>query len=217
MATSARTVADDRWATEADLIAALKAGDSQAFCALVDALHAPLVRLASLYVSRATAEDAVQDGWVSVVRSIDKFEGRASVRTWVFRIVLNRVHTLARKEARMAPFATAGSESEPRPSVEPHRLAHPVLGAHYWADVPVRWDLLPEEELISAEVRSVVADALQRLPGAQREVVSMRDLEGWSSEETCEALGISAVNQRVLLHRGRTALRALLEEFLNDR
>lgn len=113
MATSARTVADDRWATEADLIAALKAGDSQAFCALVDALHAPLVRLASLYVSRATAEDAVQDGWVSVVRSIDKFEGRASVRTWVFRIVLNRVHTLARKEARMAPFATAGSESEP--------------------------------------------------------------------------------------------------------
>lgn len=169
-----------------------------------------------MYVSRATAEDAVQDAWVSVVRSIGKFEGRASVRTWVFRVVLNRVRTLARKEASTVPFATAGPEADPRPSVDPQRLIHPDLGAHYWPDVPARWDLLPEQRLISAEVRAVVADAVQKLPDTQREVVSMRDLEGWSSEETCEALGISAVNQRVLLHRGRTAVRTILEEYFHE-
>jgi RNA polymerase sigma-70 factor (ECF subfamily) len=119
MAEATRTVADDRWATEADLVAALKAGDREAFRALVESLHAPLVRLATVYVSRATAEDAVQDAWVSVVRSIGKFEGRASVRTWVFRVVLNRVRTLARKEARTVPFAAAGPEADPRPSVDP--------------------------------------------------------------------------------------------------
>ncbi|QUR67876.1 RNA polymerase sigma factor [Mycobacterium spongiae] len=216
MAAPVRTVADDRWATEGDLIAALKAGDRAAFRALVETLHAPLVRMASVYVSRATAEDAVQDAWVSVVRSIGKFEGRASVRTWVFRVVLNRVRTLARKEANTVPHATAGPEAEPRQSVDPQRLTHPELGAHHWHDVPARWELLPEQRLMSAEVRSVVVDALQKLPGAQREVVSMRDLEGWTSEETCEALGISAVNQRVLLHRGRTVLRATLEEYFHD-
>lgn len=216
MAEPMRTVADDRWATEADLIAALKAGDTEAFRALVETLHAPLVRLASVYVSRATAEDAVQDAWVSVVRSIGTFEGRASVRTWVFRVVLNRVRTLARKEVNTVPFAIAGPEVDSRRSVDPQRLIHPELGPHHWHDVPARWDLLPEQRLMSAEVRSVVVDALEKLPDAQREVVSMRDLEGWSSEETCEALGISAVNQRVLLHRGRTALRAVLEEYLHD-
>ncbi|KAA1248283.1 RNA polymerase sigma factor [Mycobacterium simiae] len=216
MAVIARTVADERWATEADLIAALKAGDGHAFRALVETLHAPLVRMASVYVSRATAEDAVQDAWASVVRSIARFEGRASVRTWVFRVVLNRVRTLARKEASIVPFAIAGPEADPHPSVDPQRLIHPELGAHHWRDVPARWELLPEQQLMSAEVRSVVIDALQKLPGAQREVVAMRDLEGWSSAETCEALGISAVNQRVLLHRGRTALRAVLEEYFHD-
>lgn len=210
-----RTVVDDRWATEADLIAALKAGDGHAFRALVETLHAPLVRLASVYVSRATAEDAVQDAWVSVVRSVGKFEGRASVRTWVFRVVLNRVRTLARRDATTAPFAIAGPEADPHPSVDPQRLVHPEFGPYYWREVPARWDLLPEQQLMSAEVRAVVADAIQKLPDAQREVVAMRDLEGWSSEEACEALGISAVNQRVLLHRGRTALRAILEEYLH--
>jgi RNA polymerase sigma-70 factor (ECF subfamily) len=216
MAEATRTVADDRWATEADLVAALKAGDREAFRALVESLHAPLVRLATVYVSRATAEDAVQDAWVSVVRSIGKFEGRASVRTWVFRVVLNRVRTLARKEARTVPFAAAGPEADPRPSVDPQRLIHPELGAYHWGSVPARWEVLPDQRLMSAEVRTVVVDGLQKLPGAQREVVSMRDLEGWSSEETCEALGITAVNQRVLLHRGRTALRAILEEYFHD-
>ncbi|MDC8984854.1 RNA polymerase sigma factor [Mycobacterium marinum] len=216
MAVPKRTIVDDRWATESDLIAALQAGDGHAFRALVETLHAPLVRLASIYVSRATAEDAVQNAWVSAVRSIGKFEGRASVRTWMFRVVLNQVHTLARKEANTVPFATAGPEVDPRPSVDPERLIDPELGPNHWRDVPVRWDLLPEQRLLSAEVRSVVVEALQKLPGAQREVVAMRDLEGWSSEETCEALGISAVNQRVLLHRGRTALRAILEEYFHD-
>ena len=216
VAVTTRTVRDDRWATEGDLIAALKAGDGQAFSALVEALHAPLVRMASVYVPRTIAEDAVQDAWLSIVRSIGKFEGRASVRTWVVRVVLNRVRTLARAQVNTVPYATAGPETDVRPSVDPQRLVHPELGPHYWPDVPARWDQLPEQRLMSAEVRSMVADGLQKLPSAQREVVSMRDVEGWSSEETCEALGISAVNQRVLLHRGRAALRAILEEYLHD-
>lgn len=211
-----RTVVDDRWATDEDLIAALRAGDKDAFRALVDTLHAPLVRLARMYVSTATAEDAVQDTWVSVVRSIGSFEGRASLKTWVFRVMLNRVRTLARRDAKTVPFATAGFESEPGPSVDPRRLVHPDLGAHHWVGVPARWDLLPEQQLVSAEVRSVIADALQKVPNAQREVLTMRDIEGWSSEETCDALGISAVNQRVLLHRGRASLRVVLEDYLND-
>ncbi|MCB0949296.1 MAG: RNA polymerase sigma factor [Mycobacterium sp.] len=211
-----RTVVDDRWATDDELIAALRKGDGGAFQALVDTLHAPLVRLARMYVSTATAEDAVQDTWVAVVRSIGAFEGRASLKTWVFRIMLNRVRTLARREAKTLPFATAGPETDPHPSVDPRRLVHPELGAHHWVDVPARWELLPEQRLMSAEVRSVIIEAMQKVPDAQREVLTMRDIEGWSSQETCEALGISAVNQRVLLHRGRASLRAVLEDYLND-
>lgn len=216
MRVSARTVLDDRWESEADLIAALKAGDAQAFSALVETLHAPLVRMASVYVNRTTAEDAVQDAWLSVVRSIGKFEGRASIRTWVIRVVLNRVRTLARTQPDTVPYATAGPETDGRPSVDPARMVHPDLGAHYWRDVPGRWDLLPEERLMSAEVHAVVLDGMRKLPSAQREVVSMRDIEGLSSEETCEALGISAANQRVLLHRGRAVLRTILEEYLHE-
>ncbi|WP_301149811.1 RNA polymerase sigma factor [Mycobacterium simiae] len=184
MRVRARTVADDRWESEADLIAALKAGDAQAFNALVETLHAPLVRMASVYVNRTTAEDAVQDAWLSVVRSIGKFEGRASIRTWVIRVVLNRVRTLARRQPDTVPYATAGPEIDGRPSVDPARMVHHDLGAHHWRDVPGRWDLLPEERLMSAEVHAVVLDGMRKLPSAQREVVSMRDIEGLSSEET---------------------------------
>ncbi len=210
-----RTVVDDRWPTDADLITALQAGDKDAFKALVDTLHAPLVRLARMYVSAPTAEDAVQDTWVSVVRAIGSFEGRASLKTWVFRVMLNRVRTLARRESNTVPFAAAGFESDAHPSVDPRRLVHPELGAHHWVGVPARWDLLPDHRLMSAEVRSVIDDALSKIPKSQREVLTMRDIEGWSSEETCEALGISAVNQRVLLHRGRASLRVALEDYLN--
>ncbi|VAZ69682.1 MULTISPECIES: RNA polymerase sigma factor [Mycobacterium] len=220
---SGRTVLDDRWESEADLIAALKAGDAQAFNALVETLHAPLVRMANVYINRTMAEDAVQDAWLAVVRSIGKFEGRASIRTWVIRVVLNRVRTLARGQLDTVPYATAGSETVGHPSVDSARLAHHDLGAHYWCDVPGRWDLLPEDRLMSAEVRAVVLDGMRKLPKAQREVVSMRDIEGLSSEETCEALGISAANQRVLLHRGRAVLRTILavlrtilEEYLHE-
>ncbi|MFC4125539.1 RNA polymerase sigma factor [Nocardia rhizosphaerae] len=210
------TVTDPRWHTDDELVTALRAGDTEAFRALVDALHAPLVRLARMYLSTAVAEEVVQDTWLAVVRSIDAFEGRSSLKTWVFRVMVNRARTIARREARSVPFATEGPGLDTHPAVDPDRLVHPELGAHYWPEPPARWDLRPERELMSAEVRSLIADAMQKLPGAQREVVTMRDVEGWSSEETCEALGISAVNQRVLLHRGRSALRAALEEYLDD-
>lgn len=211
-----RTVVDDRWASEDEFVDALRAGDTEAFRLLVDTMHAPLVRMARIYLSASIAEDAVQDTWTSVVRTIGSFEGRSTVKTWVFRIMLNRIRTLARTQGRTVPFAVAGPEADPYPSVDPNRMVHAELGAHHWSDVPARWDLLPEQRLLSREVRTLISHALAKLPDAQREVVSMRNVEGWTSEEICDALGISAVNQRVLLHRGRAALRAALEEYLDD-
>ncbi|WP_278314747.1 RNA polymerase sigma factor [Lolliginicoccus levis] len=209
------TVEDDRWPTDTDLLAALRAGDTDAFTALVDALHAPLVRLARVYVTPALAEDAVQDTWVNVIRGLHRFEGRSSLKTWIYRIMLNRVRTLATREGRLIPFATAGPEVDTRPSVDPDHLDHPEHGAHYWPDAPPRWDLLPEQHLMSREVHDVVAKALATLPASQREVVVMRDIEGWTSAETCASLGISGANQRVLLHRGRAAIRTALEVYLS--
>lgn len=210
------TVVDDRWITEDEFVSALQSGDTEAFRLLVATMHAPLVRMARIYLPASVAEDAVQDTWTSVVRTIGAFEGRATIKTWVFRIMLNRIRTLARIQGRTVPFATAGPESDPHPSVDANRMVHPELGPHHWPDVPARWDLLPEQRLLSGEVRTVISEAITKLPAAQREVVTLRDVEGWTSEETCEALGISAVNQRVLLHRARAALRAVLEEYLND-
>ncbi|MEM6110294.1 sigma-70 family RNA polymerase sigma factor [Mycobacterium sp. 050272] len=211
-----RTVVDDRWASEDEFIGALQGGDGEAFRLLVATMHAPLVRMARIYLPASIAEDAVQDTWTSVVRTIGVFEGRSTVKTWVFRIMLNRVRALARTQGRTVPFATAGPEADSHPSVDPSRMVHPELGAHHWSDVPARWDLLPEQRLLSGEVRTVISEAMAKLPDGQREVVSMRDVEGWTSEEICDALGISAVNQRVLLHRGRAALRTALEEYLDD-
>jgi RNA polymerase sigma-70 factor (ECF subfamily) len=138
------------------------------------------------------------------------------LKTWVYRIMLNKVRTLAKRESKVVPFASVGPEFDAAPSVSPDRLVHPELGWGYWPGPPSRWDTRPEEQLLSGETMAVATAAMAKLPDAQREVIMLRDVEGWTSQEVCEALGISSVNQRVLLHRARAAVRRTLEDYLDD-
>lgn len=206
---------DGRWRDEPALLAALRLRDADAFRHLVRSLHAPLVRLARLYVPAALAEEVVQDTWLAVAQSIGGFEGRAALKTWVYRIMLNKVRTLAKRESRIVPFASVGPNLDVAPSVEPDRLVHPDLGAGYWPEAPARWETRPEEQLLAGETMAVVTEAMAKLPDAQREVITLRDVEGWGSQEVCDALGISSVNQRVLLHRARAVVRGELEDYFN--
>ncbi len=206
---------DGRWRDEPALLAGLRRRDADAFRHLVRSLHAPLIRLARLYVPAALAEEDVQDTWLAVARSIGGFERRAALKTWVYRIMLNKVRTLAKRETRIVPFASVGPNLDVAPSVEPDRLVHPELGAGYWPEAPARWETRPEEQLLASETMAVVTEAMAKLPNAQREVITLRDVEGWSSQEVCDALGISSVNQRVLLHRARAVVRATLEDYFN--
>lgn len=202
---------------DSGIVAALRAGDQNAFRDVVAKLNPGLVRLASTYVSTELADEVVQDTWVAVVRSIDSFQERSSLTTWIYRIMLNKVRTLARREAKIIPFAAMGHTSEgSHPAIEPERLIHPESGPGHWAQTPQRWENLPAERLESTETLDMIEAAISRLPPAQREVIQLRDILGWSAEEACNTLGISSVNQRVLLHRARAAVRAMLEEYLTN-
>jgi RNA polymerase sigma-70 factor, ECF subfamily len=197
--------------SEEDLVDRLRAGDEAAFSELVRRYQRLMLRVARGYVrTDAIAEEVVQEAWIAVVRGIERFEGRSSFRTWLLRIVANRAMTHGVKEARSVPFASLADEDEPAVSPERFRPAgEPGAGA--WSAPPEPW---PEDRLLASETRAVISRAIDELPGLQRAVVSMRDVEGWSSEEVREALGISASNQRVLLHRGRQRVRAALEQYL---
>jgi RNA polymerase sigma-70 factor, ECF subfamily len=202
-----------RYGGEAELIAGLRAGDEDAFAQLVDTYGSSLMRVARLYVrDRAVVQEVVQETWVGVLRGIDRFEGRSSLQTWLFRILTNTAKTRAVREARTVPFAALSSEPGDEPSVS----GDSFLGADsawpgHWARGPAAWTT-PLDELLSAETRQLLKQAIEQLPAMQRRVVSLRDVEGWSSQEVCEALEITEANQRVLLHRGRTRLRATIDE-----
>jgi RNA polymerase sigma-70 factor, ECF subfamily len=202
---------------DAQLLESLRNGDERAFAALVEEHGATMLRLARLYVrERTVAEEVVQEAWLGVLRGIDRFEGRSSLRTWLFRIVTNLAKTRAVREARSIPFsALAGPESaEEGPSVPPERFRGPDdRWAGHWCSPPSEW-ARPEHELLSAETRDVIARAIEALPGTQREVITLRDVEGWTSEEVCNALDLSETNQRVLLHRARTKVRHALDDYL---
>lgn len=195
---------------------ALRAGDHEMFRMLVKDLNPGLTRLARTYVAPAIADEVVQETWMAVIRSIDSFEGRSALKSWIYRIMLNKVRTVAGRESKIVPFTSLGPRSDgDRPSIEPDRLVHPDLGQGYWPEAPSRWDSLPAERFEAAQTNAEVRRAISQLPDAQREVVTLRDVEGWAADEVCNALGISAVNQRVLLHRGRVAVRKALEDFLS--
>lgn len=206
-------------ADEHALLGALRRRDGSAFAALVDAHSSWMLRTARSWVgSRAVAEEVVQETWLSALRSLDRFEGRSSFRTWLFTILVNEARRQAAREARSTSFSDlavqAAGESEP--------LADRLFdGSHprwpdCWTTVMPAWDRLPEQALLSSERRETIAKAVETLPLAQRVVFSLRDLEGWSADEVCNALAITASNQRVLLHRARLKVRAALEQYLAE-
>ncbi len=202
------------------MVAALRRGNETAFVALVDRYHGALVRVAMLYVGdRATAEDMAQETWLGVVQGIDSFEGRSSLKTWIFRILTNRAKTRAERERRSLPFSSLASELETdEPAVESERFRPPDSPSWpgHWASAPVGWDGLGENRLLSKEAMHRVHTCIEALPPAQRHVVLLRDVEGWSGAEVCELLELSEANQRVLLHRARSKVRRALEQYLTD-
>jgi RNA polymerase sigma-70 factor (ECF subfamily) len=202
---------------ERRLIDALKAGDEGAFETLLSTYQMPLLRVAQIYVgSRAVAEEVVQDTWLGVIRGLHRFEGRSSLKTWIFRILTNTAKTRAEREGRTIPLSSLLPEGEA--SVDPDRFldgSHPTWAGH-WGEYPRSWDEIPENRLLSKETRNRVEAAIEALPENQRLVVRLRDIEGFPSEEVCRILEISEGNQRVLLHRARSKVRAALESYLSQ-
>ena len=202
-------------AQDTELVDALLAGDEAAFRTLVDMLSPALLRMARMYVaSEAEAEEVVQETWLAVLRGLERFERRSSLRTWIFRILMNIARTRGKREARSIPFSSAfDARSAPdEPAVDPDRfLAPDDRFANGWAIAPAPW---PEEEVLTGEALDAVKRAIEELPPAQREVITLRDLVGCSAEEACNALEVSETNQRVLLHRARAKVRAAVEREL---
>ncbi|HET6173286.1 MAG TPA: sigma-70 family RNA polymerase sigma factor [Gaiellales bacterium] len=197
---------------ETALLAALRAGDEQAFELLVDRYQAALVRVARQYVpTQEIAEDVAQEAWLGLLRGLDSFEGRSSLRTYLFRIVMNLARTRGVREARSAPFSSLARGDESGPAVDPERFVQaPAPGAGHWVS-PVRpWSGSAEQIVLSAEAVKRVYAAIGELPETQRRVVTLRDVEGFSAGEVCDLLGLSEGNQRVVLHRARTKLREAL-------
>lgn len=188
--------------SDAELLARLRVGDEAAFASLVSRYHESMVRVARSFVpSRAVAEEAVQDTWLGVVRGLERFEGRSAFKTWLYRILVNRARSAGQRER----WDVAADET--RPAVDPARFDDG--GA--WLDPPDRWVDDADDRLAAQQLAGRLAGALDELPPRQRQVVLLRDVEGLSCEEACAILGISGANQRVLLHRGRSRLRELLE------
>jgi RNA polymerase sigma-70 factor (ECF subfamily) len=200
---------DDR-----DLVAALRAGDEQAFAAMIDGWSGSMLRMARLHVpTDSVAEEVVQETWLAVLTGLDRFRAESSLRTWVYRILLNQAKTRGARERRTVPFASLAGDEE-GPTVDPDRFQGP--DEQYpggWRRFPEEW---PEHSALSREVHEVVGRALDQLPLRQRVVVAMRDLDGHSAEEVSELLDISPGNQRVLLHRGRAVVRAHLERYYDS-
>src|SRR5215208_8519031 len=199
---------------DAELVAKLREGDEAAFAELIDRYGATMVRVAQMYVrDRGTAEEVVQETWLAVLNGIDRFEGRSSLKTWLFRILTNRAKTRGERDGRVLPFSALASNESDEPSVDPDRFLGPdSRNPEAWAAPPRAW---PQDELLERETLDVIAMAIDRLPEAQREVILLRDVEGWTPMEVADALEITDGNERVLLHRARSKVRAALEEYLD--
>jgi RNA polymerase sigma-70 factor (ECF subfamily) len=202
-------------ADDAGLIDALRRGDEAAYRALLDRYSATLLRLASIYVSdQAVAADVMQETWIGVLQGIARFEERSSLKTWICRILVNKAKTAAQREGRTLTFSDLGDE-DAGPAVDPERFHGHGPNRGRWSIAPQEWDR-PEEHLLSKEARAVVERAIAALPTRQRLTITMRDIEDLDSAHTCSALGISEGNQRLLLHRARSKVRAALEAYFSD-
>ncbi|MBA3690180.1 MAG: sigma-70 family RNA polymerase sigma factor [Actinobacteria bacterium] len=198
------------------LIERLRAGDETAFGALV-ARHQPqMLRVARMYVSTyAVAEEVVQEAWLGILQGLDRFEGRSSLRTWMYRILTNIAKTRGQREGRSVPFSGLTGGDADAPAVDETWFQGPTdRSPGGWASLPKDWRGIPEERLLGHEVRALVRTAIDELPPMQAQVIRLRDLQGWPSTEVCNALEISETNQRVLLHRARARVRRALEGYL---
>ncbi len=213
----ARRRPDD--ADERALVAALRRGEEAAFVTLVDCHGASLLRVARTFVrDGAVAEEVVQETWLAVLNGIDRFEGRSSLKTWLFQILSNRARTRAVRERRSAPFSALAADGEDdEAAVDAARFrgeGHRWVG--HWAVAPSDWSHLPEERLLGRETLARVHEAIGMLPPRQANVIVLRDVEGWEPGEVCAALGITDGNQRILLHRARSKVRAALERYFAE-
>jgi len=205
---------------EQRLIDSLRAGDQAAFETLIERYHNQLLRLAMFYVTNhAVAEDVVQETWLGVLQGLARFEGRSSLKTWIFRILTNRARTRGQREGRSVPFsdlavAEAGA-GETGVDADQFWPADDSSSANGWVSLPRNWNELPEDRLLSRETLARVQAAIAALPPTQREVITLRDVEGWSAQEVCNVLEITETNQRVLLHRARAKVRREVEHYLN--
>jgi RNA polymerase sigma-70 factor (ECF subfamily) len=211
-----RQLPADPAAGDAEFLGRVRAGDAVAFAAMVDEWSPVMLRVAQRYVrDRQAAEDVVQDTWLGIVTGLARFEGRGTVRSWAFSILINRAKSRRDRDARVVPSSVLTGLEPSGPTVDPARFEGPD-GDHpgHWTSTgaPRRWGQ-PECSVLDREIRDVVNRALDRLPDRQRLVIEMRDVQGLTAEETCAALGLSPENQRVLLHRGRAAVRSALEAY----
>jgi RNA polymerase sigma-70 factor (ECF subfamily) len=202
---------------ESALLDALRRGDEDAFARLVGEHHAALRRVARLYVANAAiADEVVQDTWLGVIRGIWAFEARSSLKTWIFRILVNRARTRAVRESRSVPFPEAlSTESGSAPAMSPEhsRFADDSPDPGHWARPTPDPSSSPERSLLTRELGERLRITIDALPSNLRLVLWLRDVEGWSPEEVCNALAIQETNQRVLLHRARSRVRAALEPY----
>ena len=199
------------------LLISLRAGDEGAFTWLVQKYHNSLARLALNYVrDYAVAEKVAQETWIAVLKGLDRFEGRSSVKTWIFTILTNRAKTRGQREKRSTPFSELDTAFEDEPTVDPERFKSPNSQTFpgHWASKPGSWENIPEHTMLSQELLNVVRRAVSELPPAQQSVIELSDIEGFSSNDVCNILGISETNQRVLLHRARAKVREVLEDYL---
>jgi RNA polymerase sigma-70 factor, ECF subfamily len=204
---------------DAALLERLRAGDEDAFMTLVDKYGPLMLRIALTHVrSRAVAEEVVQEAWLGVLQGLNRFEGRSSLKTWILRIVANIARTRGEREARSVPLSSLGPDTgEDEPAVDPDRFFgadHPMYPGG-WAVPPHSWARMPEEQLLAGETLEQVRAAIAKLPPRQQEVIELRDVEGWEPEEVSQALDLTPGNQRVLLHRARSKVRAELERYFD--
>jgi len=203
---------------ELELVGALRKGEETAFSTLIEHYHGRLLRLAQTFVSnQAVAEEVVQETWMAVLEGIHRFEGRSSLKTWIFQILKNRAKTKGKREHRYVSFSDLASstDQEEDGTMEPERFHTSGHLTGHWAIPPTTWDEnTPERLLVSKESLAQIEQAIQALPSNQRQVIVLRDIEGVDSEEVCQILNITATNQRVLLHRARSKVRGVLNQYL---
>jgi RNA polymerase sigma-70 factor (ECF subfamily) len=197
------------------LVERLQSSDETAFGLVLDSWSGGMLRLARSFVStEESAAEVVQETWLAVIEGIGRFEGRSSLKTWVYRILTNTAKRRGTREHKVVPLSSVDHDSGP--TVDPSRFRPPgdPFPGHWW-EFPPAWPT-PEQGLLGGEVRSRLADALEQLPDRQRIVIVLRDVEGYASEEVCDLLEISQANQRVLLHRARAFVRGKLEEYYKE-